>query len=94
MELKEFLTELKTNGISDELTEEYYKIFEELNPDDFNHPVIKDFIKVVNDLPYDTRIQDIINHIVGCMLNKGVEIPCMGGCSDDCVFHDLEEKNS
>lgn len=94
MELKEFLTKLKAHGISDELVEEYYKIFEESNPDDFNHPVVRDFIKAVNDLPYDARIQDVINHMVRYMVSKGVEVPCMGGCSDDCVFHEIEENNS
>lgn len=94
MELKEFLTKLNENGISDELIEEYYKIFEESSPDNFNHPVVRNFIKAVNNLPYDARIQDVINYMVRYMTSKGVEVPCMSGCSDDCVFHELEEKNN
>ena len=94
MNIEEILNSLKTNGITDEVIDNYIVVFKESDPSSFDHPVIKDFIKTVNDLPYDPKVQEVISYIVGYMLGKGVNTPCMGGCSDDCVFHEIEENNS
>lgn len=94
MNIEEILNSLKTNGITDEVINNYIDVFRKSDPSKFDHPVIKDFIKVVNDLPYDSRIQEVISYIVEYMINKGVNTPCMSGCSDDCVFHEIEENNS
>ena len=93
MNIEEILNSLKTNGITDKVIDNYIDVFKESDPSSFDHPVIKDFIKIVNDLPYNPKVQEAISYIVRYMTGKGVNTPCMSGCSDDCVFHDIEEKN-
>ena len=94
MNIEEILSSLKTNGITDKVIDAYLDVFEKSDPSSFDHPIMKDFIKIVNDLPYDPKVQEVISYIVGYMLDKGVNTPCMSGCSDDCVFHEIEENNS
>jgi len=63
------------------------------NITDFKDEQFKEFTHFVNAMPYDERIQTIITKIVEQLNDKGVMIPCGGGCDDDCAFHESEFDN-
>lgn len=57
----------------------------------FKDPEFQAFAKLANDLPYHPHIQEFITRIVDRLSAKGVEPPCVGGCSEDnCALHTIE----
>lgn len=91
MTVDEICKELILNeGFNDELFEEFSKALLSDDIKDFSDPNLRKLMAVAANLPFEERVQKLISTFAEKMLDKGVQIPCMSSCTDDCVFHELE----
>lgn len=91
MTIDDICKELILNeGFNDNLFEEFSKALLSDDIKDFSDPNLKKLMSVAANLPFEERVQELITAFTKKMFDKGVQIPCMSSCTDDCIFHELE----
>ena len=84
-------TLIKDNKFTDETFIEFrdHVLSDEI--DSFNHPDLRKIMITINKLPFEERVQKVIEVFAFKMENKGISTPCGANCSDDtCAFHEVE----
>lgn len=91
MTIEEAIKKVETDGVwTDENMNDLSDAVKNTEFESFSDPNLKQFLSFINTQPYHDKIQDIVTSIATRMSEKGVDIPCMSGCSDECAFHDME----
>ena len=82
---------LKDNGFTDETFSQFKEFVLSDEIDSFNHPGLRKVMSTINKLPFEDRIQKVIEVFAFKMEDRGIDIPCALSCSDDtCAFHEAE----
>lgn len=91
MKVEEAISKIEMEGhYTDENLKDLENALLGAQPEDFNDPAVRAFMRFVNKRDFDRRVQGIVSNLVDYMNEKGIDIPCAHGCDESCEFHEEE----